>query len=181
MNNAPELNPEERSLLAEIDRRSAGALDVVVSMYEAGGQLGMGRQQSARVAEKLLADGLLELRSLSGAVALTPNGREAAAALAPSDDGAPPGLGDGPLLDETRQQAVTDLLADLKRRTGSMGLAFEALSELVADLKTVEVQLTSPRPRTAIVRACFESIHETLQTAGDEAARDAVGKLLAGP
>ncbi len=181
MNIPPELNQEERSLLAEIDRRSADAPGTAVSMYEAGEQVGMDRQQSARVAEKLLADGLLELRSLSGAVALTPGGREAVAVLAPADDGGPSGLGDDPLLDETRQQAVTGVTADLRQRAGKMGLEFEALSELLADLKTIEAQLTSPRPRTAIVRVCFESIDEILQAADDDEARGAVGKLLGGP
>ena len=49
-----------------------------------------------------------------------------------------------------------------------MGLRYEALSELMTDLKTVDIQLESARPKTAILRECFRSIKSVLDQAGDE-------------
>jgi len=37
------------------------------------------------------------------------------------------------------------------------------LEELLADLKTIDVQLTSSRPKTKIIRECFQSIIDVLQ------------------
>ena len=44
-----------------------------------------------------------------------------------------------------------------------MGLEFEKLAELMADLKSIDAQLDSPRPKTAIVKECLRSIKETLE------------------
>ncbi len=180
MNYGSDLGEEERSFLAEIYRRVGEDAAAATSMYEIGEKLGMDRQQSARIGEMLLAGGLLDLRSLSGAVALTASGREAAAAGQPAGTAKTPVLGDGPLLNEDQRLAVAEIIADLKRQAGKMGLALDALSELVADLKTIEAQLTSPRPKTAIVRACFTSVRDTLQDGDDAEALAAVTGLLAG-
>jgi hypothetical protein len=68
---------------------------------------------------------------------------------------------------------VTDAL---KQQVGSMGLPFDALAAVMADLKTIDAQLDSSHPKTAIVRACFQSLKNTLVHAG---AQDCAG-LVAG-
>lgn len=180
MNDSSELDQEEGAFLAEIHRCVGEDPAASVSMYEIGEKLGMDRQQSARIAEMLLAGGLLDLRSLSGAVAMTPSGRETAASVQPSGTGGRFSLGDGPLLDAQQRQAVATVIADLQRQAGKIGLAFDALSEMVADLKTIEAQLSSPRPKSAVIRACFESIRDLLQGAGDTRLAGTVADLLAG-
>lgn len=40
----------------------------------------------------------------------------------------------------------------------TMGLDFDSLTELMADLKSIDAQLGSARPKTAIIRACLHSI-----------------------
>jgi hypothetical protein len=179
MNYSSELDQQERTFLAEIYRCAGEDPAASVSMYEIGEKLGMDRQESARIAEMLLAGGLLDLRSLSGAVALTQSGHEAAAAAQPSDSEGAFSLGDGPLLDADRQQVVATIIADLKQQAGKMGLEFDALSEMVADLKTIEAQLNSPRPKTAVIRPCFESIRDLLQGTADTRLAGTVTDLLA--
>jgi len=180
MNYSSELDQQERIFLAEIYRCVGEDPADSVSMYEIGEKLGMDRQESARIAEMLLAGGLLDLRSLSGAVALTQSGHEAAAAAQPSGSEGAFSLGDGPLLDADRQQVVATIIADLKQQAGKMGLEFDALSEMVADLKTIEAQLSSPRPKSAVIRACFESIRDLLPGAADTRLVGTVTDLLAG-
>ena len=61
---------------------------------------------------------------------------------------------------------------------GRRGWPFEALSEITADLRTLDAQLQSPRPKTAIVRACLQSIAAALSRIGAPDLRDPVAALL---
>jgi hypothetical protein len=49
------------------------------------------------------------------------------------------------------------------KAVGNLGLDFEGLSELMADLKTIDAQLGSSRPKSAIIRECLGSLKETLE------------------
>jgi hypothetical protein len=51
----------------------------------------------------------------------------------------------------------------IKAQAGSLGLDFDSLAELVADLKTVADQLGSPKPKTAVVRESLRSIEGVLK------------------
>jgi hypothetical protein len=48
----------------------------------------------------------------------------------------------------------------------------------MTDLKTIDVQLESPRPKTAIIRQCFVSIGGVLKTKPDSRLNDSVNGLL---
>ena len=43
---------------------------------------------------------------------------------------------------------------------GEQNLAYETLTEVIADVRTIEAQLISPRPKTAVVRACLEGLRD---------------------
>jgi hypothetical protein len=72
-------------------------------------------------------------------------------------------LGDAPLIDDAGKKSVEQVISDIKTKAGSLGLDFDTLEELLADLKTTDVQLTSSRPKTKIIRECFLSIIDVLQ------------------
>jgi hypothetical protein len=74
------------------------------------------------------------------------------------------------------RQTVERVTDALKQQVGSIGLPFDALAEVMADLKTIDAQFDSSHPKTAIVRACFQSLKNTLDYAG---AQDCAG-LVAG-
>ncbi len=57
------------------------------------------------------------------------------------------------------------LTARLKLEVGSRSWHFDALNDLMADLKTIEAQLLSSRPKTAIIRECLRSIAGILSSA----------------
>ena len=46
-------------------------------------------------------------------------------------------------------------------------LDFDGLSELMADLKTIDAQLGSSRPKTAIIRECLRSLKSILEAASE--------------
>ncbi len=67
---------------------------------------------------------------------------------------------------------------ELKSQAGNLGLDFDDLSELLADLKTIDAQLGSSRPKTAIIRECLGSIKETLEGLADNKSLGQVKTLL---
>jgi hypothetical protein len=162
-------------------KETAGELTSQVSMYDMGERIGLDRNEASRAAENIMAEGWAEVRTLSGGIGITQKGIDAAVALGGGNAGQQviPGLGSGALLEAGARQSVETVVAGLKLQTESVGLGFEVLAELVADLRTIDAQLASPRPKTAILRACFKSILGLLSSAGLTERLDSIKQLLA--
>jgi len=68
----------------------------------------------------------------------------------------------------------------IPRKCGDRGMSFEVLSEMTADIRTVEAQLASPKAKTAIIRECFASLLQTAksarQTEWERVLEDLLGK-----
>ena len=75
-------------------------------------------------------------------------------------------LTDQSVMDPVSTQGVEQIAGELKSQAGNLGLDFDGLSELMADLKTIDAQLTSSRPKTAIIRECLRSIKGILEGVG---------------
>lgn len=152
-----------QQFLIQLFQETGGDATMQVSMYDVGDQLGLDRDTAAKVAQELIGSMLVEIRTLSGGVAISADGVQAAKELigpAASKDGEAATLGDAPILDSSGRQAVEQIAAELKGQAGNLGLDFETLTELMADLKTIDAQLGSSRPKTAIIRECLSSILE---------------------
>jgi hypothetical protein len=156
-----------RAFLGALYDQTDGDSATQVSMYAVGESLGMDRDEASRVTADLMAEGLVEIKALSGAIALSTAGAEAVNTL--RDGGAGQGavarLGSAAIAATAVVEAVAALAADLKKRVGGLGLDFDTLSELTADLKTIDAQIDSPRPKTAVLRECLQSIQAALATA----------------
>ena len=154
------LDATARDLLMELNRLTAGAPEAQASMYTVGEAIGLDRDGSAKAAEDLIAAGLVEIRTLSGGIGLSEAGLEAftedRAQETPS-----PHLGTDSPLDAPRREQVEQILTRLKSELGQSGLDYETLAEIMADIRTVESQLASPKPKTAIVRECLASLRDT--------------------
>ena len=169
------------AFLVELYRRTQGDPSAQASMYVIGEALGLDRQTALRTAEELIGTGLADIRTLSGGIGITAEGVAKAQQMEGPAAGAPeaePALGDAPILNQAAIQAVERVTAELKTRLGQRPLGFELLAEIMADLKSIDAQLSSPRPKTAIVRACLKSISAGLQSAADAAGLSAVNRLL---
>lgn len=150
-------------------------------MYAVGETLGMDRDEASKICQELIAFGLVEIRTLSGGVGITTDGL----AL-----GGPPGHGggaaggaqlkQGPILDDDDSQAVTAVLEALKQSAAQWKLTYEQMAEFVADVKTIEVQLLSPQPKTAVVKAVCGSLAAFLKKIGDSASAARVNALTGG-
>ena len=87
-------------------------------------------------------------------------------------------MGDEPILDQIRCQAVEELMAGFKAKVGNLGLDFDRLNELMADVKTIDAQLESSRPKMAIIRECLRSLKSVLEKVGDDASLGKIRELL---
>lgn len=137
------------------------------SMYAVGEQIGLEKAVAKSAAEELFGLSLAEIRTLSGGVGICPAGVEAARSLGAGPkkeaDDQQAALGSGPVLTDAECKAVEDAIAQLKSESEALKLKWSDLTELVADVRTLEAQLSSPAPKTAIVKAVLESM--TSQTA----------------
>lgn len=75
-------------------------------------------------------------------------------------------------IDTAQLAALVRMLID---SAGQLDLPDEPKNELVAEANTIQSQLVSPKPKTAIIRACLSSVKSILEKAGGSAA----GSLLA--
>ena len=164
-----ENHPLVRQMLAELYRHTDGDPARHASMYDLGAAAaGLDRQAAQEVGQALIGAGLASIVSLSGSISITVEGIARVEA-----DGAPPRtvaavrLGDGPVLDAEAVEAVETAVARLKSAAGDRGWSFDLLCEVMADLKTIDAQLQSPRPKAAIVRAGLHDIAAVLQGVGD--------------
>jgi hypothetical protein len=164
MNTFDDIDEGDRGFLLELFGLVGGETSAQASMFAVGEGLGLDRDAASHIGENLMGLGLVEVRTLAGGIGITEEGVAAAryfgAGGGPEE--ASPRLGTDPVLGEDALRALIELTEGLKCETGKLGLDFDPLCELVADLKTIDTQLTSPRPKTAIVRECFQSIRSLL-------------------
>jgi hypothetical protein len=157
-----DMTAEAINYLAELYRVTEGDPGVQTSMFEVGTAIGMEKEAAGKMAEELIAMGHVEIRTLSGGIGITQQGIE----IAIHDGGitamSQPRLGDGDELDEDGRLTVESALNAIKNALGQHTTPFPQLETLVVDIKTIEIQMLSPQPKIAIIRAVFHSMQKTL-------------------
>jgi hypothetical protein len=163
-----ELDEAGQQFLIQLFEQTSGDSSAQVSMYDVGEALGLDRDASSRVAETLIGLQLAEIRTLSGGIGISTEGanevKRLTGGVSPAD-GSPGKLTEQPIMDPASCQGVEQAAGELKSQAGKLGLDYDGLSELMADLKTIDAQLGSSRPKTAIIRECLRSIKEVLEKA----------------
>ena len=163
----PEIDQISQQFMIQLYEQTGGDPSAQVSMYDVGSLLGLDRDSASRVAEELIGLQFAEIRTLSGGIGIGSEGIELVQGLIgppPSDAGGIARLGNDLLLNPGAQQAVKKIVTEVKDQTGALGLDFDTLTELMADLKTIDAQLESSRPKTAIIRECMYSIGGVLKS-----------------
>ena len=176
-----EVDENARQFLIQLFEQTKGDSSIQVSMYEIGEHLGLDRDTASRVAQDLIGEQLVEIRTLSGGIGISANGSEMIQNLIghhTSDNRECTKLGDDPLLNSVSKQAVEQVALDLKNQVGTFGLDFDTLTELTADLKTLDAQLDSSRPKTAIVRECLRSVLGVLTNLGNNESTGRIRTLV---
>lgn len=157
-----------KNYLEELYRQTGGDAAVQVSMYELGAAIGLDRAEAGSLAEELMVQGQVELKTLAGGISITPEGLEVLGIADSAADSAGNSvkLGDGPIVDDGDRQTVQSLTEEIKKGLSGRSVEFDLLEEIVLDLKTLEVQLLSPRAKTAVLLAIFSSLQGSLEAAG---------------
>jgi hypothetical protein len=160
-----DLDPTSRQFLETLYARTGDDTQAQASMYDLGAAIGLDREQSAFTAEDLMAEGLLEIRTLSGGVALSPDGQALFAAADAPETSADSHLGSNSPMDARQRELVEQALARLKTDLPEQSISYEDLTEIMADVRTIEAQLTSPRAKTTVVRTCLEGLRDAAAAA----------------
>jgi len=170
----------EIAFLLELHRATEGNPNVQKSMFETGAAIGLAKEQAGKVAEEVIGRGWAEVRTLSGGIGITADGIEAAVqhggSPARSDDAK---IGNNPFLDDQGRQAVEQILTAIKSSVVNIEADFDRIEEMVIDIKTIDVQLLSPRPKTAVIKAVLRALQNTLSKSGAKEIGDRIGKVIA--
>jgi hypothetical protein len=160
-----EMDEPARQFLKRLFDQTSGQTSRQISMYAIGAELGWDREAATQAAQDLMASGLVDIRTLSGGIGLSTEGAAVMQAALGSANGSPamPRLAARRIMDKTACAAVERACDAIKAQAGSLGLDFDTLAELMADLKTIADQLSSPRPKTAIVRESLRSLEGVLK------------------
>jgi hypothetical protein len=176
---ASDLDETSRQFLIQLFEQTRGDSSAQVSMYDIGAVLGLERGAASKVAEELIGLQLIEIRTLSGGIAISSDGSEIVQKFnspGAADDSKVAKLGDDRILDAAGCRAVENLGFDIKQQIASLGFDSDTRAELMADLRTIEAQLDSSRPKTAIFRECFRSIQQAFKNRKNN---DLVGRVQA--
>ncbi len=158
------LSGNQQRFMEELYRQADGNTSVKVETESVGQAIGLEKTAAGRLSEELIGKGLVEIKTLSGGIALTAEGAELIKNNGPGEAAAT-GLGNGPLLEESGRLALENLLSLVKQDLAA-DADFDLLASVVAHIRTIEAQLTSPRPHTAVLRAALEALEKDMQVAG---------------
>jgi hypothetical protein len=174
------VNPDAERYLKELYQRTQGKTGAQVSMFDIGEAVGLEKESARRLAEDLIAEGLIEIRTLSGGIGITSEGIDMAQPTGGSGTGAHRQLGDGPLIEEKSRLALESILAEIKKNMASSPTPYSRLEEMVLDLKTIDTQLLSPRPKTAVIREVLRSLKDGLAASGAAVLAADVARFIGG-
>ena len=159
-------NLKHQNFLDALYTQTGGDVEAQVSMYDAGAAIGLEKNEAGALAEVLMMEGLVELKTLSGGIGITPEGLASigVAMSPPQSSASGQSLGDGLIATETDLQMLHSLIDGLKKTVTSSDLDFELLEEIVFDLKTIEVQMLSPKPKLSIIREILQSLRTVFES-----------------
>ncbi len=155
---------QSKSFLQHLYQLTGGDTSAEVSMYDIGDALGLDRSESGALAEDLIIDGLAELKNLAGGISITAEGLQTLdISTAEKSRGA--GLielGHKEIVEPDVAQAVEEMVDEVRTAVSSVIKEYGAVEEIVIDIKTLDIQLRSPRPKTSIIREILSSLASVL-------------------
>lgn len=158
-------DPEVKDYLVELYNQTQGEEGMQASMHDVGSALGMDKVQAGAMGEELIVEGLADLITLAGGISLTSQGLEmlqkAGYISVPVNNNFQ--LSKGPVLVEGDRQAIEQIVEQIKRAVSAKAPSYEDIEEIVIDVKTIEVQLLSAKPKTAIIQEILRSLQDSLK------------------
>ena len=155
-----------QNFMEQLAQMSGGDVSKEVSMYEIGSSMGLDRSEAGALAEELIIDGYAELKNLTGGISITAAGLRLLN-LDTEGPGEDQGegrfvLGDTEALTPEGIEAVEGLAEEIRKVIGEGGFGYSPVEEMIIDLKTLQVQLLSCRPKTDVVRVILACLARPL-------------------
>jgi len=174
------ISTRARMFLAKLNTMTIGDPEAQMSMHEVGQALGLDKNEAGQMAETLFMAGYAELKTLSGGIGITAQGLEELGVSPVVSEAASPDqtLGDKPVLEGPCLETVTRVLDDIKAALPDKGLSYDQLNETMTDIKTIEVQLLSCRPKTSVIREVFRSLGQALDVPGFSMIKSRLDQLI---
>lgn len=147
--------------LQELCTSTGGDIEAQASMYDIGASIGIEKDAAGKLAEELMVQGYVELKTLSGGIGITAEGLSF---LGVSAGGSSVGanrelsLSAGPVANDDDRNVVQTIIARIHEETAAIGGDYETLEQIVLDLKAIELHLLTPAPKIAVLTALFHSI-----------------------
>ncbi|MEW6259931.1 MAG: hypothetical protein AB1547_08480 [Thermodesulfobacteriota bacterium] len=152
-------------------------INKTVSMTVVGSEIGLDKAAASRAVEELMALGVVEIRTLSGAVGLTEDGKRMAEQYIMVED-PEAGLGNETRITESARAALKTLASSIQDCIAALPSGFDS-SQILSDIQTMEIQLASPHPWTAILRECLKAIQSDLGNCLEPALEGRIRRMLA--
>ena len=158
--------PNIKGFLEELYKQTGGDFEKQVSMYDVGAAVGLDKTEAGSLAEELIVQEQVELKTLAGGISMTTEGLAILGIPVPTSPSAEScfQLGEGPVAEEDDRRTVDLLLEEIKNEMSNLDLKYDLLEEIVLDLKTIEVYMLSPRPKIAVLRELFRSLQNAFES-----------------
>ena len=175
------LSQSETNFLLQLYQQTNGEESRQIESAAIGTTLGMDKLSSRKISEELIGYGFVAVKTLSGGIGITAEGLAKARHLGALDQTTAPLLDKAPVIDADRCKKVEKVLTDLKKCLDQCRLDYDVMAEVVIDIKTMEVQLLSPKPKTAIIKAGLISMSKVLESAGISECEPLIKGLIGRP
>jgi len=186
MNTIEEKRKQRFQFLKRLYELSGGDKFKSFEMFEIGKELGFDKKLTANIAQYLEGEMLIEYIAFGGIIAITHNGIvEVEEALSNPDEPTEhfPALNIisvGQMVNSQIQQAspqsiqlitidqskineIKQFLSELKKSIDQLGLIKEQVTELQSEIKTIEAQITSSKPKSIILTESLKTIRNILE------------------
>ena len=157
------MNSEEISsagYLQELYNSTQGNTETQVSMYDIGVNVGIDKAEAGRVAEGLMVQGLIELKTLAGGISITEDGL-ISLGFTPQSTSSPDeqlAFSSGSIATDIDREITDKLITAIQSELTKQNFDYTVIEQVVLDIKAIELHLISPTPKTSVLLALFHSI-----------------------
>lgn len=153
------------SYLQELYDTTQGDPETQVSMHDIGLAIGLEKSDAGRIAEDLMVQGYIELKTLAGGISITNEGLGFLGITPASSGQQEPRLrlSSGPIIHDEDRLVINTIVSNIKMELARGGQDYTTTEQAVLDLKVIELHLLSPNPKTAVFIELFRSLEQSFK------------------
>ncbi|MFT5697915.1 MAG: hypothetical protein ACI8ZB_000769 [Desulforhopalus sp.] len=149
--------------LQELYNTTQGDTETQISMHDVGAAIGMEKADAGRIAEDLMVQGYIELKTLAGAISITDEGLLSLGITPtkPTNQSDAYKLSPGPVVIDSDREIIAQVTQGIKSESAKHVQEYSATEQTVFDLKVIELHLLSPSPKTVVLLELFKSLGQS--------------------